>query len=161
MKSNEIFSRYEEIEKEYREDKRKVIPAEKYEDRDMFTQKTILAAEKTLNFSAIYTDEDGPVLASEAEALYVLRNSALPGDIEDFVESNIRPRVYQNPEVKYPQVPVHPRLVALIKELNAKSGVPHVTLSSTLNNLLDNWLSGKRGEVFAILAGNTGNASKR
>ena len=50
--------------------------------------------------------------------------------------------VYRSSSMKFPQVPIAPKFVKMIKDINAGSGVPHATITSTINNILDRFFSG-------------------
>ena len=94
--------------------------------------------ENTLNLSLVFAPE-GPKLANEAEALFVLsKNGHIFETVEsDFIEGYISPMVYRSSSMKFPQVPIAPKFVKMIKDMNAGSGVPHATITSTINNILD------------------------
>lgn len=150
---------YDVVFERYKNDSREIIPIEKY-DNGMFTMMTEMAAEQTISVSVLATTP-GPKLASRAEALYVLGKKKCNMDVRDFIDSYIAPTEYRNPDVKFPQVPVHPKFVNLIKELNAQSGAKHVTLSSTLNNILDMFFYHNSDAVACIQAGTIPSVKKQ
>ncbi len=94
--------------------------------------------ENTLNLSLLSPPE-GSKLASEAEALFVLSKDGkvLETTESGFIEGYISPMVYRSSSMKFPQVPIPPKFVKMIKDMNAGSGVPHATITSTINNILD------------------------
>ena len=130
------------VRKSFEKDPRKVIEIEMNKD-GIFSERTIYAMENTLNLSLLSPPE-GPKLASEAEALFVLskRGTVLETTEADFIEGYISPMVYRSSSMKFPQVPIAPKFVKMIKDMNAGSGVPHATITSTINNILDRFFSG-------------------
>ena len=130
------------VRKSFEKDPRKVIKIEMNKD-GIFSERTIYAMENTLNLSLLSPPE-GPKLASEAEALFVLskRGTVLETTEADFIEGYISPMVYRSSSMKFPQVPIAPKFVKMIKDMNAGSGVPHATITSTINNILDRFFSG-------------------
>ena len=130
------------VRKSFEKDPRKVIEIEMNKD-GIFSERTIYAMENTLNLSLLSPPE-GPKLASEAEALFVLsKNGHILETVEsDFIEGYISPMVYRSSSMKFPQVPIAPKFVKMIKDMNAGSGVPHATITSTINNILDRFFSG-------------------
>ena len=130
------------VRKSFEKDPRKVIEIEMNKD-GIFSERTIYAMENTLNMSLLSPPE-GPKLANEAEALFVLsKNGHILETVEsDFIEGYISPMVYRSSSMKFPQVPIAPKFVKMIKEMNAGSGVPHATITSTINNILDRFFSG-------------------
>ena len=130
------------VRKSFEKDPRKVIEIEMNKD-GIFSERTIYAMENTLNLSLLSPPE-GPKLASEAEALFVLskRGAVLETTEADFIEGYISPKVYRSSSMKFPQVPIAPKFVKMIKGMNAGSGVPHATITSTINNILDRFFSG-------------------
>ncbi len=151
--------KYDTVYERYVNDKRDIIPLETYDDGS-FTLMTEMAAEQTVSVSVLYA-HPGPRLASRSEALYVLGRKNCVIDAREFIDSYIRPTEYRNPEMKFPQVPVHPKFISLIKELNAQSGAKHVTLSSTLNNILDIFFYHNSDAVACIQAGIVGKGSRQ
>ena len=125
------------VRKSFEKDPRKVIEIEMNKD-GIFSERTIYAMENTLNLSLLSPPE-GPKLASEAEALFVLSKygKQLETIESDFIEGYISPMVYRSSSMKFPQVPIAPKFVKMIKDMNAGSGVPHATITSTINNILD------------------------
>ena len=130
------------VRKSFEKDPRKVIEIEMNKD-GIFSERTIYAMENTLNMSQLSPPE-GPKLANEAEALFVLsKNGHILETVEsDFIEGYISPMVYRSSSMKFPQVPIAPKFVKMIKDMNAGSGVPHATITSTINNILDRFFSG-------------------
>jgi hypothetical protein len=130
------------VRKSFEKDPRKVIEIEMNKD-GIFSERTIYAMENTLNMSLLSPPE-GPKLANEAEALFVLsKNGHILETVEsDFIEGYISPMVYRSSSMKFPQVPIAPKFVKMIKDMNAGSGVPHATITSTINNILDRFFSG-------------------
>ena len=130
------------VRKFFEKDPRKVIEIEMNKD-GIFSERTIYAMENTLNMSLLSPPE-GPKLANEAEALFVLsKNGHILETVEsDFIEGYISPMVYRSSSMKFPQVPIAPKFVKMIKDMNAGSGVPHATITSTINNILDRFFSG-------------------
>ena len=130
------------VRKSFEKDPRKVIEIEMNKD-GIFSERTIYAMENTLNLSLLSPPE-GPKLANEAEALFVLsKNGHILETVEsDFIEGYISPMVYRSSSMKFPQVPIAPKFVKMIKDMNAGSGVPHATITSTINNILDRFFSG-------------------
>lgn len=126
---------------EFRKDTRKTIEVETMPD-GRFSPYTRYAMENTLNPSLICPPE-GPRLSTEAEALYVLSKLSAPLEMseDDFIYNNIAPMHYRSSSMKFPQVPIAPKFVKLIKEMNVGSGVPHATLTSTVNNILDRFFA--------------------
>lgn len=126
-----------DVRKSFEKDPRKVIEIEMNKD-GIFSERTIYAMENTLNLSLLSPPE-GPKLANEAEALFVLsKNGQILETVEsDFIEGYISPMVYRSSSMKFPQVPIAPKFVKMIKDMNAGSGVPHATITSTINNILD------------------------
>lgn len=122
---------------EFKKDPRKTIDAERMPD-GRFSPYTLYAMENTLNPSLV-TPPEGPKLSNETEALFVLSKSGsgLEMSEEDFIDHYIAPMCYRSSSMKFPQVPIAPKFVKLIKEMNAGSGVPHATITSTVNNILD------------------------
>lgn len=131
-----------EVRKSFEKDPRKVIEIEMDKD-GRFSERTRYAMENTLNLSLLSPPE-GPKLASEAEALFVLskRGTVLETTEADFIEGYISPMVYRSSSMKFPQVPIAPKFVKMIKDMNAGSGVRHATITSTINNILDRFFSG-------------------
>lgn len=131
-----------DVRKSFEKDPRKVIEIEMNKD-GIFSERTIYAMENTLNLSLLSPPE-GPKLANEAEALFVLsKNGHILETVEsDFIEGYISPMVYRSSSMKFPQVPIAPKFVKMIKDMNAGSGVPHATITSTINNILDRFFSG-------------------
>lgn len=125
------------VRKSFEKDPRKVVEIEMNKD-GIFSERTIYAMENTLNLSLLSPPE-GPKLASEAEALFVLSKygKQLETIESDFIEGYISPMVYRSSSMKFPQVPIAPKFVKMIKDMNAGSGVPHATITSTINNILD------------------------
>lgn len=125
----------------FRNDPRKTIESERMPD-GRFSPHTLYAMENTLNPSLVSPPE-GPRLSDETEALYVLSKSGSGVEMSEeyFIDHYIAPMCYRSSSMKFPQVPIAPRFVKLIKEMNAGSGVPHATLTSTLNNILDSFFS--------------------
>ena len=130
------------VRKSFEKDPRKVIEIETNKD-GIFSERTIYAMENTLNMSLLSPPE-GPKLANEAEALFVLsKNGHILETVEsDFIEGYISPMVYRSSSMKFPQVPIAPKFVKMIKDMNAGSGVPHATITSTINNILYRFFSG-------------------
>lgn len=130
------------VRKSFEKDPRKVIEIEMNKD-GIFSERTIYAMENTLNMSLLSPPE-GPKLANEAEALFVLsKNGHILETVEsDFIEGYISPMVYRSSSMKFPQVPIAPKFVKMIKDMNAGSGVPHAAITSTINNILDRFFSG-------------------
>jgi len=130
------------VRKSFEKDPRKVIEIEMNKD-GIFSERTIYAMENTLNMSLLSPPE-GSKLANEAEALFVLsKNGHILETVEsDFIEGYISPMVYRSSSMKFPQVPIAPKFVKMIKDMNAGSGVPHATITSTINNILDRFFSG-------------------
>lgn len=130
------------VRKSFEKDPRKVIEIEMNKD-GIFSERTIYAMENTLNMSLLSPPE-GPKLANEAEALFLLsKNGHILETVEsDFIEGYISPMVYRSSSMKFPQVPIAPKFVKMIKDMNAGSGVPHATITSTINNILDRFFSG-------------------
>lgn len=140
--TEEEKSDFLEVRKSFEKDSRKVIEIEMDKD-GRFSERTRYAMENTLNLSLLSPPE-GPKLASEAEALFVLskRGTVLETTEADFIEGYISPMVYRSSSMKFPQVPIAPKFVKMIKDMNAGSGVPHATITSTINNILDRFFSG-------------------
>lgn len=125
------------VRKSFEKDPTKFIEIEMNKDGG-FSERTIYAMENTLNLSLLSPPE-GPRLANEAEALFVLskHGKGLETIESDFIEGYISPMVYRSSSMKFPQVPIAPKFVKMIKDMNAGSGVPHATITSTINNILD------------------------
>lgn len=125
------------VRKSFEKDPTKFIEIEMNKEGG-FSERTIYAMENTLNLSLLSPPE-GPRLANEAEALFVLskHGKGLETTESDFIEGYISPMVYRSSSMKFPQVPIAPKFVKMIKDMNAGSGVPHATITSTINNILD------------------------
>ncbi len=98
------------VRKSFEKDPRKVIEIEMNKD-GIFSERTIYAMENTLNLSLLSPPE-GPKLANEAEALFVLsKNGHILETVEsDFIEGYISPMVYRSSSMKFPQVPIRPEV---------------------------------------------------